>query len=114
MGSKMAPGQNKENGWLGFLNHQGLMKPTPEFIKLLSEFERDFSNFHGESLSLENDPILKLGQILKEKYKTVPSELLFFYSKVRFFIRLKHLNKQLDLDINESKKKNNTHINKYF
>ena len=114
MGEKMEPGQKKELGWLGYLNKQGLMKPTPEFTALLKKFEIIFKQFHGESLAEIYDPIDQFFQILKNKFKDTPTEILFFYSKVRFFIRLKHLNKQLDLEMLESRKKQNVHTNKYM
>jgi hypothetical protein len=89
MGEKMEPGQKKELGWLGYLNKQGLMKPTPEFTALLKKFEIIFKQFHGESLAQIYDPIDQFFQILKNKFKDTPTEILFFLFKSKIFYKIK-------------------------
>jgi hypothetical protein len=114
MGDKLEAGQDKTMGWLGYLNHRGLMNPTKEFQNLIAQFDLVLVKYHGHELTLEKFPIETFTRILKSQFPSVPEELLFFYSKVRFFIRLKHLNKCLNLELIESKKKHNIHVNKYM
>ena len=92
MGDKLEAGQDKMMGWLGYLNHRGLMNPTKEFQNLIAQFDLVFVKYHGHELTLEKFPIETFTRILESQFPSVPEELLFFYSKVRFFIRLKHLN----------------------
>jgi hypothetical protein len=103
----------EKKGWISSLSRGGLFSPTEEFMGLMKQFEEVFQCYHGSEISLDPDPINKFGVILKNKFPLLPNKLLFFYSKVRFFIRLRHLNKCLDLELNEMEKKYFIHLNKY-
>ena len=89
------------------------MKPTIPFIELLSQWEILFNQFHGETLSLVQDPIEKFASFLEEKYPDVIKELLFLYSKLRLHIRIKYLNDNLELMDKTLHVRNVNHVNKY-
>ena len=113
MAVKLPPGVHEEEGWVGYLNKSGLMKPTIPFMELLSQWEILFNQFHGETLSLVQDPIEKFASILEEKYPDVIKELLFLYSKLRLHIRIKYLNDRLELMDKTLHVRNVNHVNKY-
>ena len=89
------------------------MKPTIPFMELLSQWEILFNQFHGETLSLVQDPIEKFASFLEEKYPDVIKELLFLYSKLRLHIRIKYLNDNLELMDKTLHVRNVNHVNKY-
>ena len=60
---------------------------------------------------MDVDPINGLVGRLSKKFPNSPTKLLEFYSRTRFFIRLRYLNRALE--IAESKKKHNVHVNKF-
>ena len=64
-------------GWLGYLNKQGLMKPTPKFTTLLKKFDIIFKEFHGECLVESYDPIDQFFQILKSKFNDTLTDFCF-------------------------------------
>ena len=61
----MPPGRDNEAGWIGYLNVQGLYKPSDKLISLLQSFEKTFSDLNGTTLMLDTDPIGKLINLLK-------------------------------------------------
>ena len=88
------------------------MKPNEEFMGFMQKMEDLFLKLNGNELALCN-PIERFTKILKENFPDAPQSLLYFVSKVRFFIRLKYLNSKLDKEI-ECRKRYNNHINKYM
>ena len=77
------------------------------------KFEREFNQFHGDTLSTEQYPIENLSNLLQRKYPTVPKELITFYSRERLNIRKRHLNENLLVLEKTFKRRENIHISKF-
>ena len=88
----------------------GLYVPTEEFMKTLEGFEEMFQSFHGTNLNKGTDPIGQMSLFLSACYPDMPGDVVSLYSKTRFFIRLKHLNKMLLTQEKTYKKRHMTHI----
>ena len=88
----------------------GLHEPTVEFLNYMKQFEEEFEKFHGSTLNLGQDPIGNLALCLEACFPEIPQEVLNLYSKTRFFIRMKHLNKVLLVEQNTYRKRHGTHL----
>ena len=91
----MCSSYNNKTKWITCLSQGGLFHPSPEFFDACKIFELHFNDFHGKELSRVYDPIVSFANILVDHYPMWDKEILMLYSKTRFFIRLKHLNKQI-------------------
>ena len=79
----------------------------------MRRLELQFFRFHGQTLSLEDDPIGSFEKFLLQKMPSLPQDVAEFYSKCRFFIRLDFLNEKLHATDKVLKKRHVNHVNKY-
>ena len=77
---------------------------------MINEFEVLFKNFHDKGLNLDFDPVGHMTLCLEACYPDIPLDVLTLYSKTRFFIRLKHLNRLQKTQDKTLKKRHMTHI----
>ena len=89
-----------------------LYMPSESFKDILNRCELLFNKFHGETLNLERRPIERLASKLEKMFPTVPREVLKLYSKTRFFIRIKYLNKKILEKEKSTKRKHLNHVSK--
>ena len=77
--------------WIFHVSNGGLMVPETDFLNHCQLFEQEFHAFHGkESINRESWILDKLTDRLMEKFGNLyDRKVLFFYSKVRTFIRIK-------------------------
>ena len=84
--------------WVAVLSYGGLFHPSTEFFEACKLFERDFLKFHGDSVSMCLNPIETFSSQLVEKYPNWDYSILNLFSRTRFFIRIKELNKKINVD----------------
>ena len=112
LGEKTASSTAKTSDYISKASRGGLYMPTENFMLILRKFETLFTKFHGDTISFEKNPIEKLSVILQNQFPHLPKAILRMYSKTRFFIRLRLLNKRLREVTNSMKKKHLKHISK--
>ena len=71
-----------------------LKRPSNELIAAVSRFHSVFDGLHGEDVDRREDPLERTTQeIMKETM--FPQQVVFLYVKIRFFNRIKILNRKL-------------------
>ena len=96
------------------LSRGGLYLPSAELKQLVDSMETDFQKYHGPSLSLEKHSMNILAKILQLKNPGAPLDLLQLFSRARFYMRLKYLNKELKVHEKSIQQRCYTiHVNKF-
>lgn len=88
--------------WIATLSYGGLTEPTKEWKAIVRNFEEEFVQMHGHSLDRGKYVISRLKNQLGKKYSDVYPGAIALYSRLRTFIRIRHLNRQ---NINTRKEK---------
>jgi len=71
-----------------------LKRPSDELIAAVNRFHSVFNGLHGEDVDRREDPLERTTQeIMKETM--FPQQVVFLYVKIRFFNRIKILNRKL-------------------
>ena len=112
-GERLPVGPQVGKGYVGYINQGRLTAPKEVLMKYMQDFETQFLLFHGDTLSEERDPNHKLSVILQRLFPSVPWSVIHFYSRTRFFIRLKFLNDNVGVIEKVYKKRYVNHVNKY-
>ena len=77
--------------WLATQSRGGLMCPTPNFVKLVKDFDVYFSTMHGREISLAFRVLHTLKDTLCQKFPLIPEKLVMRYTKFRTFTRMRLL-----------------------
>ena len=89
--------------WISLISYGGLFHPSVEFMEACKLFECEFCKFHGETVSTCINPIETFACKLTKQFPEWDSSILMLFSKTRFFIRIKSLNKKHDVDVISNK-----------
>ena len=71
--------------------------PSEDFLKSVHEMEEIFKKIHKETVSLKPRPIERVASLIVARTK-VPRDVATLFSKTRLYIRIKHLNKLLQVE----------------
>ena len=71
------------------------MKPSDDFLQTVRQFETDFKAFHGKEVNRSSNVVRRFSKLLEDKYLEVPPVIIKKFSRLRTFIRLKDLNKEV-------------------
>ena len=99
--------------WMSLKSKGDLYMPSPKLQDFLRNAELVFTKFHAHTLSLEKNPIRRVSSILEFKFPEYPPEMLSLYSRTRFFLRLKTLNNNLNIQEKHNQMRHANHVNKY-
>lgn len=66
----------------------------------LKKWEQLFLDFHGLIIDYQPKPIERLADIVKAQFDYVDLKVILRWSKIRFYIRMKHLNDKLSVQNN--------------
>ena len=102
-----------DSKWIRMISRGGLYLPSAELKQLVDSMETDFQKYHGPSLSLEKHSMNILAKILQLKNPGVPLDLLQLFSRARFYMRLKYLNKELHVHEKSIQRRYTIHVNKF-
>ena len=83
--------------WIELKRRGNLRVPSEKFFKTCQSFEQHFLEFHGETVNLNHDPIGTLCTLIKDLYPEWPDEVIKLFVKVRFFHRIKVLNRRIKM-----------------
>ena len=98
--------------YIKILSRGGLKMPSPRFKHYLNIFEDRFKTLHGDDVYRYYDPIGTLTALLEVEFPDIPREILYLFSKTRFFIRIKKLNNDLKIHKTKFKKRYCNFVNK--
>ena len=87
--------QPDNSPWITALSRGGLMKPSDDFLMTVQQFEIEFKKFHGDGLNRCSNVTKRFAAVLESKFPRIPKDVIKKYSRVRTFIRLKDLNKNV-------------------
>ena len=82
--------------------------PSKEFMNDIKKMEILFRRFHKENVCLEPRPIERLAKIIVKRLN-IQRDIALLYSKTRLFIRLKCLNKNLQVTEKQMRRRNLSH-----
>jgi len=71
------------------------MKPSDNFLHAVQQFEEHFKAFHGAKVNRTSNVVKRFTKFLEDKYPDVPPEVVKKFSRLRTFVRLKELNKEV-------------------
>ncbi|XP_035204443.1 uncharacterized protein LOC118179377 [Stegodyphus dumicola] len=95
-------------GWIETLSRGGLLVPSEEWLKKISQFEVVFVSEHGkDGLSRNNNIMQTMCKKIAQKFPDVHNEIIKIYVKTRTFIRLRYLNTEM-----KKKKRNKADMKK--
>ena len=99
--------------WMSLKSTGDLYMPSQKLQDFLRSAELIFTRFHANTLSLEKKPITRVSSILELKFPEYPPEMISLYSRTRFFLRLKTLNNNLNVQEKHNQMRHANHVNKY-
>ena len=102
-----------DNKWIRMLSRGGLYLPSAELKQLVDSMETDFQKYYGPSLSLEKHSMNILAKILQLRNPGAHLDLLQLFSRARFYMRLKYLNKELKVHEKSIQRRYTIHVNKF-
>ena len=83
--------------------------PSEEFMQKVKVMEHAFRVFHGDKASFDKKPIEKLADRIVREFE-IPKEIATLFSKTRLFLRLKNLNRDIQVAEKSMKQKFNCHV----
>ena len=92
--------------WILALSRGGLTVPTKDFNDIMLQFEDVFEQIHGSTISKQKNVIKSVTQLICDRFPDFPTEVIHTFVKTRTFIRIKHLNRQLKIEAEATKKRN--------
>ena len=92
--------------WIRALSRGGLMVPTAHFYEKICQFEKMFSEFHGENICREKKVVATLALKICHSHQEIPEDVIKKFVKTRTFIRIKFLNHQLQAKAESARARN--------
>lgn len=86
-----------QTDWLSKISRGSLMNPTEEWLNIVYKMEQEFNAFHGAEINKNCMVISTLTNLLKSKFAEIDDFAISCYARTRTFIRMKALNKQINL-----------------
>ena len=74
-----------------------LCEPTNELKDIVGKCDTLFQKFNGIGLRICKKPIKKLQFFILKRYPAFPPDVVYLFSKFRFYCRLKQLNTKIKL-----------------
>ena len=93
LGSKTCDSQYDPTEWVSFVSNGGLYVPSEDFWDQLVKWERVFCTMNGDDIDRGKEPIKRLAERVQESSPEVDPKIILRWAKLRFHIRIKHLNK---------------------
>ena len=90
-----------------------LYMPSHKLQDFLRSAELIFTKFHANMLSLEKKTITRVSSIFYLKFQEYPPEMISLYSRTRFFLRLKTLNNDLNIQEKHNQGRHANHVIKF-
>ena len=112
MGQKTKIAENNSE-WMQLKSRGDLFMPSQKLQEFLVTAESVFRKYHKEKLSLECNPITRLAAILEQRFPDYTPDLIALYSRTRFFLRLKSLNYNIQIQEKNIQRRHANHVNKY-
>ena len=89
--------------WVNHLSEGGLSKPTSNMMLHMTELEKIFNEFNGQTITIRQNYIAELLQLADEIDCDVKVKKLFFRS--RMYFRIRKLNEEIVEQMRTKKKK---------
>ena len=91
--------------WISMKSRGFLTYPEASLLVRMKGYDESFNSFHGKKINMEVDPIGELLKIiLPQKCSKIRRYEVKLYINIRFFGRIKELNKNLQISKEEKKK----------
>ena len=74
------------------MSRGGLYTPSCKFFEDLEDWEKIFRRLNGDDILRDKEPIEIIAGEVKKKYESYDDKIIIRWAKIRFFLRLKHLN----------------------
>lgn len=114
LGSKTFHGSQADHApWIMEISRGGLTIPSLEFVEQCHQFEKVFNEFHGSDLDREPNVLQRLTEKLSRTFPEVPHDLLSLFGQTRTFIKIKSLNRNLQLSELKQKRRNLKQIGQF-
>lgn len=85
------------------INRGQLYLPSEIFFSQLVKMREMFNAVHGESLREGKYCFSSLASAIECLEVDVPKDVVFFFSKISVYFRIKHLNKMIDIEKKKGK-----------
>lgn len=83
------------SSYVEHLSHGGLFKPSKEWLEEARKMDQYFKSYHKDAISSEKNVIANVSRKIQQKYSSIPSELVSYFVRLRTFIRINTLNRNL-------------------
>ncbi len=106
LGVKTVDASASSCSWIMWKSNGGLRVPSEEFLEACRKFEAVFQTFHSthkNGIDQDCNVIIRMSDVLHEKFPSWPKEVLEFFARTRTFIRIKHLNNCLKVGAAKAK-----------
>lgn len=90
--------------WIHTLSYAGLTVPSDSWKKTVNEFETVFESLHGNKHNNKKGIVKELKKRLTERFPNVCPQAIHVYSRIRTFIRIRHVNRGFVKKRSEMKK----------
>lgn len=84
----------KKTTWIQTLSHGGLVEPSAKWKQAIKCFEMSFEDMRGEFIDENPNLAKRLNETLSKPHKHISKEAIRIYSRLRTFIRIRHLNRR--------------------
>ena len=85
------------HSWIHVKGEGKLVEPSSQLIEMVAKCDGLFNSYHGKGLRLGKNHLEKLNSRIFEIHPDLPPKLISLLCKVKFFSRIKDLNKQIKL-----------------
>jgi len=111
--------------WIQQLSYGGLIQPNENFMGLINQWNSMFLNHHGSLLMKGTGLMQTLSNKIHALFPTVDKKIIIAFVRIRTFIRMKTLNKEIEIaasqkarkrvamtDVSDAQRKKNNKIRK--
>lgn len=90
--------------WISLVSLGGLVQPSSLMMRMMTEFESIFQDFHKQQCHLGDNVMVSLMDCILMKFPGIPFPMVRKYVRTRTFIRIKYLNNQIKDDAARKKR----------
>lgn len=83
------------NSYIDHLSHGGLFKPSKEWLEEARKIDNFFKHYHKDNISKEKCVVSNVSRKIKQKYPDIPKDLIEYFVRLRTYIRINTLNRNL-------------------